>query len=52
MLAICAYYAGIMLNAIATYRKTGNSHVKIIHVLNIHMDLFLWFYGTHENILT
>ena len=34
------------------YRKSGNFHVKIIHVLNIHVDLFLWVYGTHENILT
>ena len=23
-------------------------HVKIIHVLNIHIDLFLWVYDTHE----
>ena len=34
------------------YCKSGNFHVKIIHVLNIHIDLFLWVYGTHENILT
>ena len=24
--------------------------MKIIHVLNIHIDLFSWVYGTHENI--
>ena len=35
-----------------TYRKSGNFHVKIIHVLNIHFDLFSWVYGTQENILT
>ena len=35
-----------------TYRKSGNFHVKIIHVFNIHVDLFSWVYGTHENILT
>ena len=23
-------------------------HVKIIHVLNIHIDLFSWVYGTHN----
>ena len=34
------------------YRKSGNFHVEIIHVVNIHVDLFLWVYGTHENILT
>ena len=34
------------------YRKLGNFHVEIIHVLNIHINLFLWIYGTHENILT
>ena len=34
------------------YRKSGNFHVKIIHVLNIHFNLFLWVYGTHKNILT
>ena len=36
---------------IDTYHKSGNFHVKIIHVLNIHVDLFLWVFGTHENIL-
>ena len=34
------------------HRKSGNFHVKIIHVLNTHIDLFSWVYGTHENILT
>ena len=33
------------------YRKLGNFHVEIIHVVNIHVNLFLWVYGTHENIL-
>ena len=33
-------------------RKSGNFHVKIIHVLNIHIDLFSWVYDTNENILT
>ena len=36
----------------AAYRKLGNFHVDIIHVVNIHVDLFSWVYGTHENILT
>ena len=35
-----------------TYRKSGNFHVKIIYVLNIHIDSFSWVYGTHENIPT
>ena len=34
------------------YHKSGNFHVEIIHVVNIHVDLFSWVYGTHENILT
>ena len=34
------------------YRKSGNFHVEIIHVVNIHVNLFSWVYGTHENILT
>ena len=34
------------------HHKSGNFHVENIHVLNIHVDLFLWVYGTHENILT
>ena len=34
------------------YCKSGNFHVKIIHGLNIHINLFLWVYGTHKNILT
>ena len=34
------------------YRKSGNFHVKIICVLNIHTNLFSWVYGTHQNILT
>ena len=34
------------------YHKSGNFHVEMIHVVNIHVDLFSWFYGTHENILT
>ena len=34
------------------YHKSGNFHVKIIHALNIHMDLFLWVYDTHKNIST
>ena len=29
--------------------KSGNFHVKIIHVLNFHINLFSWVYGTHEN---
>ena len=37
---------------IVIYLKSGNFHVKIIHVLNNHFDLFSWVYGTHENILT
>ena len=37
---------------LCTYRKSGNFHVEIIHVVNIHVDLFLWVFGTHENILT
>ena len=41
-----------VLLLILSYRKSGNFHVKIIHVLNIHIDLFLWVYGTHESILT
>ena len=32
------------------YCKSGNFHVEIIHVVNIHVDLFSWVYGTHENI--
>ena len=34
------------------YRKLENFHVEIIHVVNIHVDLFSWVYSTHENILT
>ena len=34
------------------YCKSGNFHAKIIHVLNIHFNLFSWIYGTHKNILT
>ena len=34
------------------YRKSGNFDVEIIHVVNIHVDLFSWVYGTHKNILT
>ena len=34
------------------YHKSGNFHVKIIHALNIHMNLFLWVYDTHKNIST
>ena len=34
------------------YCKSGNFHVKIIHVLNIQIDLFSWVCDTHENILT
>ena len=37
---------------IMQYRKSGNFHVKIIRVLNIHIDLFSWVYGTHKNIFT
>ena len=33
------------------YRKLGNFHVEIIHVVNIHVNLFSWVYGTHKNIL-
>ena len=39
-------------NKCRSYRKSGNFHVKIIHVLNVHIDLFSWVYGTHKNILT
>ena len=35
---------------VCMYRKSGNFHVKIIHVLNIHINLFSWVYGTHKNI--
>ena len=35
-----------------TYHKSGNFHVEIIRVLNIHVNLFSWVYDTHENILT
>ena len=28
-----------------TYRKLGNFYVEIIHVLNIHVDLFSWELG-------
>ena len=41
-----------MLVSDIVYRESGNFHVEIIHVVNIHVDLFLWVYGTHENILT
>ena len=34
------------------YHKSGNFHVQIIHVVNIHVDLLSWVYGTHKNILT
>ena len=34
------------------YQKSGNFHVKIIHVLNIHVGIFSCVYGIHENILT
>ena len=34
------------------YRKSGNFHVEIIYAVNTHVDLFLWVYGTHKNILT
>ena len=40
------------MSTLLKYRKSGNFHVKIIHVFNIHVDLFSWVYGTHENILT
>ena len=33
------------------YRKSGNFYVEIIHVVNIHVDLLSWVYGTHKNIL-
>ena len=36
----------------SVYRKLGNFYVEIIHVVNIHVNLFSWVYGTHENILT
>ena len=39
-------------NKYRSYHKSGNFHVKIIHVLNVHIDLFSWVYGTHKNILT
>ena len=31
-----------------SYCKSGNFHVKIIRVLNIHIDLFSWVYGTRR----
>ena len=37
---------------VTMYRKLGNFHVEIIHVVNIHVDLFSWVYDTHKNILT
>ena len=27
------------------YSKSGNFHVEIIHVVNIHVDLFSWVYA-------
>ena len=49
-LEILYYEVQWVLSAI--YHKSGNFYVKIIHVLNIYFNLFLWVYGTHENILT
>ena len=31
--------------------KSGNFHVEIIHVVNIHVDLFSWVFGRDEPIL-
>ena len=45
-------FGDVSNNYASMYCKSGNFHVKIIHVLNIHFDLFSWVYGTHENILT
>ena len=42
----------IVLSYHLIYHKLENIHVEIIHVVNIHVDLFSWVYGTHENILT
>ena len=47
-MVVTKYISGI----VSIYRKSGNFHVEIIHVVNIHVDLFSWVYGTHENILT
>ena len=47
---LCVYTAKSV--HIKVHARVRNFHVKIIHVLNIHIDLFLWVYGTHENILT
>ena len=41
-----------LLHAFLKYCKSGNFHVEIIHVVNIHVDLFSWVYGTHGNIIT
>ena len=46
------YEADYYSHVTHVYRKLGNFHVEIIHVVNIHVDLFSWVYGTHENILT
>ena len=45
------YYANTTAYVIL-YHKLGNFHVKIIHVVNIYVNLFSWVYGTHKNILT
>ena len=44
---VCGHYTYFVV-----YRKSGNFHVEIIHVLNIYVHLFSWVYGTHKNILT
>ena len=51
----CLAYLLINVNGfflVVKYRKSGNFHVEIIHVVNSHVNLFSWVYGTHENILT
>ena len=46
---IAMYVCSLIL---PNYCKSGNFHVKIIHVLNIQINLFSWVCDTHENILT
>ena len=37
-----------MYVSLSTYRKSRFFHVKIIHVLIIHIDLFSWVCGTYK----
>ena len=52
MCSLFPYIFTVINKGTVLYCKSGNFHVEIIHVVNIHVDLFLWVYGTHENILT